>query len=66
MRTEGQTDRQTEGRTKIMKLIVTFRNSAKAPNMRKTIKLAVRCEPAIPPIKRLNTFVLDRTATGIG
>jgi hypothetical protein len=60
---DGKTDKQTEGRTVMMKQIVTFRNSAKAPNKRQTTKLAARCEPAIPSIKRLQTFVLDRTAT---
>ena len=61
-----QTERHADRRTDMMMLIVAFRNSANAPNKRRTTKVSARCEPANPSVQRLQTYVLDRTATTIG
>jgi hypothetical protein len=47
------------------KLIIDFRNFAKAPNKRQTSMPSTGFEPAIPAIEKPHAYAIDGTATGI-
>jgi len=57
---------RTDGRSDMTKATAASRNFANALNNTRIFILSAGSEPAIPAIKRMQTYALERTATGIG
>jgi hypothetical protein len=62
---EGAELYRMDGQTGVTKTTVAFRSFAKAPNKTGTRMTSAGFEHAILTIRRFQTYVLDRTATGI-